>query len=32
MSIMPEVVGALMPGEHPAFDWLGYSRNRPGGR
>jgi hypothetical protein len=31
-SIMADVVGSLMPGDHPAFDWLGYPRNQPGGR
>lgn len=27
MAIMPEVISHLMPGEHPAFLWLNYSRN-----
>ena len=24
MSIMPELTGNTLPGDHPAFDWLGY--------
>ena len=27
MSIMPELVGDILPGEHPAFDWLAYPRH-----
>jgi CubicO group peptidase (beta-lactamase class C family) len=27
MAIMPEVINQLMPGDHPAFGWLNYSRN-----
>ena len=27
MAIMPDVVSQLMPGDHPAFKWLNYSRN-----
>jgi CubicO group peptidase (beta-lactamase class C family) len=30
MSIMADVVDRLMPGDHPAFDWLGYPRYRHG--
>jgi CubicO group peptidase (beta-lactamase class C family) len=26
MSIMPELIGHAMPGDHPAFDWLAYPR------
>jgi CubicO group peptidase (beta-lactamase class C family) len=29
MSIMPELVGNILPGEHPAFDWLDYPRHVP---
>lgn len=29
MSIMPELIRAWMPGEHPAFKWLGYARYVP---
>jgi CubicO group peptidase (beta-lactamase class C family) len=31
MAIMPDIINQLMPGDHPAFLWLGYSRN-VGGR
>ncbi|WP_271621706.1 hypothetical protein [Bradyrhizobium sp. CCBAU 51745] len=24
MAIMPNLVGAALPGPHPAFSWLGY--------
>jgi CubicO group peptidase (beta-lactamase class C family) len=27
MAIMPDVIGQLMPGDHPSFAWLNYSRN-----
>lgn len=27
-SIMPEVVAAVLPGEHPAFAWMGYESYR----
>lgn len=27
-SIMPELVGAALPGEHPAFAWMGYESYR----
>jgi CubicO group peptidase (beta-lactamase class C family) len=27
MAIMPDVIGQLMPGDHPAFMWFDYSRN-----
>jgi CubicO group peptidase (beta-lactamase class C family) len=27
MTIMPDVIAQLMPGDHPAFTWLNYSRN-----
>jgi CubicO group peptidase (beta-lactamase class C family) len=27
MAIMPDVINQLMPGDHPAFVWLNYSRN-----
>jgi CubicO group peptidase (beta-lactamase class C family) len=27
MAIMPDVIGQLMPGDHPAFTWLNYSSN-----
>jgi len=27
MAIMPEVVGQLLPGDHPAFTWLNYPRS-----
>ena len=27
MAIMPDVIGQLMPGDHPAFTWLNYSGN-----
>jgi CubicO group peptidase (beta-lactamase class C family) len=30
MAIMPDVVNQLMPGDHPAFVWLDYSRNVSG--
>jgi CubicO group peptidase (beta-lactamase class C family) len=30
MSIMPELVHGLLPGNHPAFDWLNYPRFRKG--
>jgi CubicO group peptidase (beta-lactamase class C family) len=30
MAIMPDIVNRLMPGDHPAFLWLGYSRNVAG--
>lgn len=32
MAIMPELIGATMPGPHPAFAWLGYPmlRDRTG--
>jgi hypothetical protein len=29
MVIMPDLVGALMPGDHPAFAWLNYPRQPP---
>lgn len=25
-SIMPEIIAAVLPGEHPAFAWMGYER------
>jgi CubicO group peptidase (beta-lactamase class C family) len=31
MAIMPDVINQLMPGDHPAFVWLNYSRNVSGG-
>ncbi len=31
MAIMPDVIDRLMPGDHPAFLWLNYSRNVSGG-
>lgn len=31
MAIMPEIISQLMPGDHPAFLWLNYSRNVGGG-
>jgi CubicO group peptidase (beta-lactamase class C family) len=31
MAIMPEIIGQLMPGEHPAFAWLDYDRNPASG-
>ena len=31
MAIMPEVIGRLMPGEHPAFAWLKYDQTSPAG-
>ncbi|MBR0833760.1 serine hydrolase [Bradyrhizobium manausense] len=30
MAIMPDVVHQLMPGDHPAFAWLNYSRHSAG--
>lgn len=30
MAIMPDVVQQLLPGDHPAFAWLNYSRNSAG--
>jgi CubicO group peptidase (beta-lactamase class C family) len=30
MAIMPELVGEILPGEHPVFDWLNYPRHVPG--
>jgi|tagenome__1003787_1003787.scaffolds.fasta_scaffold20963596_3 CubicO group peptidase (beta-lactamase class C family) len=30
MAIMPDIVHQLMPGDHPAFAWLNYSRNSAG--
>ena len=32
MSIMPELIGRLMPGAHPAFEWLDYPRYVPSSR
>ncbi len=29
MSIMPELICRLMPGDHPAFNWLDYPRHVP---
>jgi CubicO group peptidase (beta-lactamase class C family) len=29
MVIMPDLVGKLMPGDHPAFAWLNYPRQPP---
>jgi CubicO group peptidase (beta-lactamase class C family) len=29
MAIMPDVIGQLMPGDHPAFRWLDYPRVSP---
>ena len=29
MVIMPDLVGELMPGDHPAFVWLNYPRQPP---
>ena len=29
MVIMPDLVGELMPGDHPAFAWLNYPRQPP---
>lgn len=29
MSIMPDLIAAWMPGEHPASKWLGYPRYVP---
>lgn len=29
MALMPELVGQLMPGNHPAFTWLNYPRQPP---
>lgn len=29
MAIMPEIIGRLMPGEHPAFTWLNYDSSIP---
>jgi CubicO group peptidase (beta-lactamase class C family) len=29
MAIMPDLIGQLMPGEHPAFAWLNYDREIP---
>ncbi len=26
MAIMPDVIGQLMPGDHPAFKWLNHSQ------
>ena len=31
MAIMPDIIGRLMPGEHPAFTWLNYDRRTPDG-
>jgi CubicO group peptidase (beta-lactamase class C family) len=31
MAIMPDVIHQLMPGDHPAFTWLNYSRTVSGG-
>jgi CubicO group peptidase (beta-lactamase class C family) len=31
MAIMPDVINQLMPGDHPAFLWLNYSKNVRGG-
>lgn len=30
MAIMPDVIGQLMPGEHPAFKWLDHSQSAGG--
>jgi hypothetical protein len=29
MVIMPDLVGELLPGDHPAFAWLNYPRQPP---
>jgi hypothetical protein len=29
MVIMPDMVSEMMPGDHPAFAWLNYPRQRP---
>src|SRR5262245_43850741 len=30
--IMADIVGSLMPGDHPAFDWVDYQRDQSNGR